>query len=68
MSVHLKKMPVPGVGTSRDPVGIFQDYIVPKKGPQEQEISSFSMNFNSFYINVLNGHFEPRRGPDREAI
>ena len=26
------------------------------------------MNFNSFYINILNAQSEPRRGPDIEAI
>jgi hypothetical protein len=53
MGVHCKKMPVPGAATSRDRMGVFQENIVSKKGPKKQGNSSFSVNFNSFFINML---------------
>jgi hypothetical protein len=46
-------MRVSGVGTSREPAGIFQGNIVPKKGPEKQGKSLFFINFILFHINIL---------------
>jgi hypothetical protein len=58
MTVHIKKMPVPGAATSRDRMGIFQENIVSKKGSKKQGNSSFLVNFNSFFINILSRQSE----------
>jgi hypothetical protein len=60
-----KKMPAPGAATSRDPVGIFQENIVPKNGLRTQEESSFFSNFISFLINMLCPFSGARKYPFR---
>src|SRR4030065_1654272 len=61
-------MRVSGAGTSRHPVGNFQEIIIAKKGPESKGISSLFLKFNLFLFNILYDFFGTWGGPPSRAI
>src|SRR4030043_1862775 len=61
-------MRVSGAGTSRHPVGNFQEIIIAKIGPESKGISSLFLKFNLFLFNILYDFFGTWGGPPSRSI